>query len=510
MESRKQPTQRNFICCQCSTEYPAKRFTEKSQRYCTSVCRKKAHRARQPSKKVENRFAKLAKNTFWRWVIRECRDAGTVQVLTGHTSTTLLVLHSLSDAMYKCYGWSSDQKTNLFNICHIQPRKGKDGHLGLLHPANLFIGCSQMNRVQSNKPVPIDAGLRIAISTLTRKWAINQGDTNVAIAEKIRDFLGKALDDYLDQASSIDLDKRHTLARRIYNRQQKGTAIRNLDRQWKLSELESPDIELEVLEQMDAHQRGKAAAKLFQPEVYARAILCIYADELGRVAANASGRHQGNCQVMLRLVRVLGMYLAQTEDFIQKQHGSFLKPVNATWAPLQYFHTRNPWKPSVQMLEADRQMLVTLITEAAFNALQGLNISVEMLEARLVKRMHLQTLVPVVQIPEQRAWEACGCNWDAYITNLYRSFEGAWQALLDVRICTAEEIAAARRDVLKSLCTAIAQGRQQYKDQARFKRWYRSKYYSDWGFKGYPAYLEFPMLGEGIGPSGYTLSASAA
>ncbi|VVO61208.1 hypothetical protein PS862_00827 [Pseudomonas fluorescens] len=494
MESRKQPTQRNYICCQCSTEYPAKKFTEKSQRYCTSVCRKKAHRARQPSKKVENRFAKLAKNTFWRWVIRECREAGTVQVLTGHTSATLLVLHSLSGAMYKCYGWSSDQKTNLFNICHIQPRKGGNGYLGLLHPANLFIGCSQMNRGQSNKPVPTDAGLRIATSTLKRKWAVEQGDTNAAIAEKIRAFLNKALDDYLDQASSIDLDKRHTLARRIYNRQQKGTAIRNLDRQWTLSELESRDIEVEVLEHMDAHQRGKTTPNKFQPEVYARAILCIYADELERVANTATGRHQGHCQVMLRLVRVLGMYLAQTEDFIQRQHGSFLKPVNATWTPLQYFCPRNPWKPSARMVDSDRQGLVKLITEAAFNALQGLNIPVEMLDAKLVKRMHLQTLVPVVEIPEQWSWEACGSNWEGYTANLYRSFESTWQALMDVGICTADEIAAARTGVLESLHTAIGHGRQQYKNQPCFKRWYRNKYYSDWGFKGYPAYLEFPPV----------------
>lgn len=496
MESQKQPTQRNYICCQCSTEYPAKRFTAKSQRYCTSVCRKKAHRARQPSKKVEMRFAKLAKNSFWRWVIRECREAGTVQVLTGHTSATLLDLHSLSDAMYKCYGWSSDLKTNLFNICHIQPRKGRNGYLGLLHPANLFIGCGRMNRMQSNKLVPTDAGLRIATSTLKQKWVVEQGHTNAAIAEKIRAFLGKALDDYLDQASSIHLDKSHTLAQRIYNRQQKGTAIRNLDQQWTLGELESQDIEL--LEQMDAYQRGKTAANQFQPEVYARAVLCIYADELERVAAIAAGRHQGNCQVMLRLVRVLGMYLAQIEDCTQREHGSFLKPVNATWTPLQYCHTRNPWKPSAQMLEADRQMLVELITEAVFSALQGLNIHVAKLEAKLVSRMHLKTLVPAIEIPNRWAWAACGSNWDAYIANLYRSFETAWQSLLDLGICTADEIETARTGVLESLRVAIEKGRQQYKDQPCFKRLYREKYYSDWGFKGYPAYLEFPPIEAGL------------
>lgn len=494
MESRKQPTQRNYSCCQCSTEYSAKRYTEKSQRYCTSVCRKKAHRARQPSKKVENRYSKYAKSTKGRWVAGECRKAGTVQVLTGHTSATLLDLHSLSNAMYKCYGWSSDQKTNLFNICHVQPRKGRDGYIGLLHPHNLFIGCSQMNRGQSNKPVPTDAGLRIAVSTLKRKWTVVRGDTDAAIVEKIRDFLGNEFDNYLDQVPSIDLDKRHTLARRIYNRQQKGTAIRNLDRQWTLSELESRDIDIELLEQMDAHQRGKTTPNKFQPEVYARAVLCIYADELERVAADATGRHQGNCQSMLQLVRVLGMYLAQTEDFIQKQHGSFLKPVNATWTPLQYFCPRNPWKPSARVVDPDRQELVKLITEAAFNALQGLSIPVERLAAKLVKRMHLQTLVPVVDIPERWAWEACGSDWGAYIANLYRSFEATWQSLLDVGICTADEIAAARTGVLESLHTAIEQGRQQHKNQPRFKRWHRNKYYSEWGFKGYPAYLEFPPV----------------
>lgn len=494
MESRKQATQRNYICCQCNAEYHAKRFTEKSQRYCNGVCRKKAHRARQPSAKVENRFAKLAKNTFWRWVIGECRDAGTVQVLTGHTCTTLLALHSLSDAMYKCYGWSSDQKTNLFNICHIQPRQGRNGYLGLLHPANLFIGCSSMNRRQSNKPVPNDAGLRIASVALKRKWAVEKGDTNASIAEKLRAFLGKALDDYLDQASSIDLDKRHALAQRIYNRQQKGTAVRNLDRKWTLSELESRDIDIESLEHMDAHQRGKTTPDKFQPEVYARAILCIYADELERVASDATGRHEGNCQVMLRLVRVLGMYLAQTEGVIQPQHGSFLKPINATWTPLQHFHTRNPWKPSVEMLNDDLQMMINLITAAAFSALQGLSIPVKKLEAKLVKRLHLRTLVPVVEVPEQWAWEACGSNWDAYIANLYRSFETTWQSLLGVGICTVDEITAARSGVLESLHDAIEQGRREYKNQSRFKRWFQGRYYSEWGFKGYPAYLEFPPL----------------
>jgi hypothetical protein len=347
--------------------------------------------------------------------------------------------------------------------------------------------------MQSNKLVPTDAGLRIATSTLKQKWAVEQGHTNAAIAEKIRAFLGKALDDYLDQASSIHLDKRHTLAQRIYNRQQKGTAIRNLDQQWTLGELESQDIGL--LEQMDAYQRGKTAANQFQPEVYARAVLCIYADELERVAAIAAGRHQGNCQVMLRLVRVLGMYLAQIEDCTQREHGSFLKPVNATWEPLRHVQWRHFWGKSPQSaFDDDLRFLVDEVLKYTFNALQGLHVPQEMLRARVMKRLHLNTLVPVIGIPERWAWEACGSSWDVFIANLYCSFEATWQSLLDVGICTADEVAAARTGVLKSLHIAIEQGRQQYKNQPRFKRLYCGKYYSEWGFKGYPAYLEYPPV----------------
>lgn len=494
MEYQKHPIQRNYRCYQCSAEYQAKKFIELSKRYCSSTCRQKAHRAKKPNVKVENRFARLAKNTFWLWVIRECRKAGSVQILTGHTSETLLGLNLLSNAMYNCYGWSRDQKTNLFNICHIQPRKGRDGYVGLLHPANLFIGCSSMNRKQSNKPVPADAGLRIPGNALKRKWAVDQGDTDATIAKLIRAFLGKVLDEHLAQLP-VDLDKRHELAQRIYNRQQKGTAIRTLDHHWTLSELESREVKIESLEQMDAYQRGKPAANQFQPEVYARASFCVYADELGRVAATSYGRHKENCQEMLRLVRVLGIYLAQTEDSTRREHSSFFKPVNATWQPLRHVQWRHFWGKSPQSaFDEDLRFLGDEVLKYTFNALQGLHVPKEMLRARVMKRLHLNTLVPVIDIPERWAWEACGASWDAFIANLYRSFEATWQSLLDAGICTADEIAAARTGVLKSLHIAIEKGRQQYKNLPRFKRFYCGKYYSEWGFKGYPAYLEYPPV----------------
>ncbi|MNP04160.1 hypothetical protein D3C76_960670 [compost metagenome] len=66
--------------------------------------------------------------------------------------------------------------------------------------------------------------------------------------------------------------------------------------------------------------------------------------------------------------------------------------------------------------------------------------------------------------------------------------------MLDVGIFTAEQVEAARIGVLESLHTAIEKGRRDYKNQSCFKRTFRDKYYTSWGFKDYPAYLEFPPV----------------
>ncbi|MNJ03003.1 hypothetical protein D3C73_1631640 [compost metagenome] len=53
-------------------------------------------------------------------------------------------------------------------------------------------------------------------------------------------------------------------------------------------------------------------------------------------------------------------------------------------------------------------------------------------------------------------------------------------------------MAAARLGVLDSLHTAIEQGRKQYMKQ--FQREVNGKLHMSWGFKGFPAYLEFPPI----------------
>ncbi|MDH4611359.1 hypothetical protein [Pseudomonas sp. BN102] len=492
MTTRNTSGQREYICAHCGTDYLGKKhIDDKSQRFCTPDCKQKKHRAvkaaEKAKKKVDDRFDRFPKSARGIYVIGKCRDAGTVQIMQGHTTASLLRLHDLHDRFYKCHGWNPDEKKSVFNICHVQSHKGRDGSRGLLHPDNLFIGCSSLNRQQHNKPVPADAGLSIPASKLQRKWAVSSNDSDAAIAKKIRAFLGAKFDNYLDQAKSIDLNKRHALAQRIYNRQQKGTEVNKLDRRYTLGELEA--LEYEVLEAMDAYQSGKDVANKFKPEVYTRALLCIYAEELERFASG-TGRHADNCRFMLPLVRFLGMYIAQIEDMLDRRHGSFLRLPNAEWKPIQ----RNSglyWGTAPHSVMAyDFAYMKETILQGAFDALQGLKINKARYEDHIHKRLNLNTLVPTVDVPDHQSWEANSKDWGTYVDHLYASFTPVWQALLDLGLCTADQIEDARLGVLWSLQAAIEEGRHQHRNDHRWRR-NNCKW---WGFKDYPQWLEFPAV----------------
>lgn len=66
--------------------------------------------------------------------------------------------------------------------------------------------------------------------------------------------------------------------------------------------------------------------------------------------------------------------------------------------------------------------------------------------------------------------------------------------LLALSLCTAEQVEAARTGLLDGIHAAIEKVRRDYLAQPRFKRVCRDRYYSQWGFNGYPAHLEFPPV----------------
>jgi hypothetical protein len=459
---------------------------------CSNSCRQAALRNQKTSqltakeKKIERRKERLLECAFGYWFIEQARRAGTVQTYQGIDAAGLHQLYDMHNYRKKRYGWvDSGHGKDVFHLCHVQPLKGRDGSTGLTTPENVFTGIAELNQRHGNKPVSSWAGASIRATARKRKWDISDDMTRDQVLEKIAAYLGPRLDTFLDELVKIpQRTARLRLARTVF-KHQGNDLYEPLDRRYTLAELGA--LKLEELQGMDAIQNGRESIKAFDASnCPPDSKLGVLHDELLRFSdVLPEGQHKDNCRFMLSLVRVLGMYLAQINDAEGKARGRFLDFPNAAWAPLQYFCPQNPWKPSARIVDPDQQMLVASIIEAAQSALQGLTIPVEMLGARLVKRMHLQTLVPVVQAPDQWSWEACGSDWQAYIGNLYTSLEGTWQALLALGICNEVEIVVARNGVLSSLESAVEQARQHHRNQHRFTLY-------GIPFEGYPAYLEFP------------------
>lgn len=458
---------------------------------CSNSCRQAALRNQKTSqlkgkeKKIERRKERLLECAFGYWLIEQAKRAGTVQTYHGIDAAGLHQLYDMHNYRKKRYGWvDSGHGKDVYQQCHVQPLKGRDGSTGLTTPENLFTGIAELNQRQGNKPVNSWAGATLPASIRKRKWSITDAMTRDQVLNKIVDYLGFELDTFLDELAKMpQRTARLRLAKAVF-KHQSNELYEPLDRRYTMAELEA--LEWEELQALGAIQRGSTIIKAFtasncQPD----SKLGVLHDELQRFSdVLPDGQHKDNCRFMLSLVRVLGVYLAQINNAEGKARGRFLGFPNATWTPLQYFCPQNPWKPSARIVNPDQQMLVTSIIEAAHNALQGLTIPVEMLGARLVKRMHLQALVPVVQAPDQWSWEACGSDWLSYIDNLYNSFEGTWQALLDLGICTEEQVLDAQDAVLVNLDKAVESARQDYRNQPCYTSWHVP-------FKRFPRWLEF-------------------
>ncbi|KPG99680.1 hypothetical protein AEQ67_11160 [Pseudomonas sp. RIT-PI-q] len=460
---------------------------------CKSTCKSAAQRKQKAPKitpqqqKVQRRKERLTENPFGLWFIEQAERAGTVQTYQGIDAAGLHQLLAMHNFRKKRYGWiDKGHGKDAYHLCHVQGLKGRDGSTGLTTSLNLFVGLDYLNQQHGNKPVNAWAGESIPKSARKRKWDITPSMTLDQKLQKLADFLGAELDTFLDELDEMpQRTARLRLARSIH-KGQGDELLEPLDRRYTLAELGALKLpELQALATMqDGRNRDKE--RIFRncpPDSQ----LGVMHDELKRFSTDLpEGKHRDNCRFMLSLVRVLGSYLAPINDAQGKARGRFDFP-NASWSPLQYCNPVYPWRTPVSLLESDRQALVTSIIEAAHNALQGLNIDGEALEAQLEVRLHLQTLVPVVMAPDEMTWEACGANWITYIDDLYNSFESTWQALLDLGICTESQVFAAQDGVLRSLQAAIEQGREQYRN---------NRMHTVYGvqFQRYPAYLEYPPM----------------
>lgn len=280
---------RQKVCQHCSKDFITSQYTAK---YCTTICRTRSRNTKTASNRIQN----LPVSDEWLWVARECRRAGTVEILQG---VDLVELFSIHRRRYKCYGWNAEKGTSKFHLCHISPAQGAET-VGLLHHLNLFIGSSFANQVHGKKEA-IGAGLSVPRASLKSKWLITKSLTDKTILQKVKAYLGSTLVEYAN-FNAIGKSQRFSIAKKIKEN--------HPSCELKLSELEK--MGLQALRTLRAQLEDK---ELYTVSLTPKRSLVVYLEELERFALQTTDQSKSEeYAFMANAVRCVITWLAD-------QHG---------------------------------------------------------------------------------------------------------------------------------------------------------------------------------------------
>lgn len=159
------------------------------QVYCRDYCRKNANRKqKREMSRIERRRANLRQNDEVIYLVRQCRRAGTVEILQGHS------LRSFSETMELV----RNRPKGHVELCHIAPVKGVES-IGLFHCRNLFYAGAYQNRKNGRRYV--SGGLFIENTKQDKKWAVDSSMTTNEILLKIELYLGDIIPHYIESVS---------------------------------------------------------------------------------------------------------------------------------------------------------------------------------------------------------------------------------------------------------------------------------------------------------------------
>ncbi|WP_416199950.1 MAG: Recombinase domain-containing protein [Pseudomonas shahriarae] len=189
-------------CPACSVEIKNNSSQWANKIYCSKECRKAAHRKKKSKiSRAQQRRSNMRQNEEVLRLVRECRRAGTVQILTGHN------LESFIETMRLV----RERPKGDVRLCHIAPVKGTT-FIGLFHYANLFYGGTYQNKRFGNKYIA--GGLFISHKDLKSKWRVGREAPANEVLLKIEEFLGDIIQKYLE-VTPVRKSKKYQLIERI-------------------------------------------------------------------------------------------------------------------------------------------------------------------------------------------------------------------------------------------------------------------------------------------------------
>ena len=150
--------------------------------FCNRICKDKCSNKSRRKDPIE----KAMKCAFFYYLAGECKRAGTLEILRGHTVETLSALHSLYKANMRYNGYGD---CNDYELSHIAPVKGH-AFIGLLFADNLTCALKTLNRSHGTKYY--GHGLSISRATLDTKHAVDKVELDSDVVARVLAYVGKS------------------------------------------------------------------------------------------------------------------------------------------------------------------------------------------------------------------------------------------------------------------------------------------------------------------------------
>lgn len=266
------------------------------------------------------------------YLVRQCKRAGTVQILSGHDSNSFIDTMRLVRNRPKAE----------VNLCHIAPVGGKKS-IGLFHIKNLFWGGTYQNKKLGNKQ--LGKGLSIQRSKLKPKWSVSKDTSTNDILIKIEEYLGDVVADYIRE-SPIRKSKKAQIAQKIIK-------IEPANNFQKLMELSYTEL---LNKWTSLSSRGFTIR--LKPNDESKYI--VYIDEVTRFMSY----NPKNKDKLIKLRRVLFM------GYIALEKISHTRTYNKDFIP-KYWSFAKKYRRAQLRAHDDWSKVKDLIYETSFRALQG-------------------------------------------------------------------------------------------------------------------------------------------
>ena len=333
------------LVCNIVIEKQSKQWSR--QVYCSSKCRKSAHRKKvSQTSRIQRRRANMLQNDEVLYLIRQCQRAKTVQILARHD------LKSFLDTM----ALVRERPKGPVSLCHISPVKGKE-EIGLFHCRNLFYGGSYQNKKFSNGY--ISGGMSISRSVLSERWHVSADKTNNEILLMIEEYLGGDIVRGYLEASPVRKSKKFQVVKQIIDAEDVGCFDDLMRLGYK-----------ELCAQRDALYRRRT----FQVDPPEESKFLAYVDSLTRFIVYDAGRAK-----VLQEIRDL-MVIAYMALERVKESKTYNKYFYVKYEPL----IRKEYAYARLTRPADWSVFKDLMYELAFKVLQGKEVRLRSVKRKVI------------------------------------------------------------------------------------------------------------------------------